>query len=68
MSKGTAKKMSRILILSLIFILIFLFFNNCGIEDTVVYYQEPRNLSVEQGDRKNNVVYFYGYNQEKDRN
>ena len=51
---------------SLFLLFVFLFINNCGIEDESMYFQEPRNLEIKNNSTTNVEVYFYGYNQEED--
>ncbi len=49
--------------LLLLTILILLFQNTCGIEDSTIFFQEARNLSY---DEANFTLRFDGYNQEED--
>jgi hypothetical protein len=47
-------------------IVFFIFFNTCGLEDSYIYYQEPRNLHVEKGLDAKYEIWFTGENQEQD--
>lgn len=46
-----------------LFVLILFFQNTCGVEDSTIFFQEPRNLSY---DEANFTLRFDGYNQEED--
>ncbi|MBN2546751.1 MAG: hypothetical protein JXB50_13205 [Spirochaetes bacterium] len=46
-------------------IFLFIFMNNCGIEDSF-YFQEPINLKVDNVNQAANIVRFTAYNQEED--
>ena len=58
--------MKKILQYSIILILAVLLFNSCGIEDNIIYFQEPRNIEIDDSDQTKIIVKFYGYNQEED--
>lgn len=47
----------------LIILITLILCNTCGIEDTTMYFQEPKNLAY---DEASSTIYFDGYNQEKD--
>ena len=47
----------------LLFLITLIFFNTCGIEDTTIYFQEPKNLAYNEATF---TIYFDGYNQEED--
>lgn len=54
-------------IISGFIISIFIFFlYNCGIEDNVMYFQEPRNIEIDDTDQGDITVKFYGFNQEEE--
>ncbi len=47
----------------LLVLITLIFLNTCGIEDTTMYFQEPKNISY---DDANFMIKFDGYNQEED--
>ena len=54
----------RALLLIIISIITIILLNTCGIEDTTLFFQEPRNFHIL--DQGNYIFSFYGFNQEKD--
>jgi len=62
--------MKNIFYLFLIIITIFFFsiiiIFSCGLPDDLMYFQEPRNVEVDNTDKSKVIVKFYGFNQEED--
>jgi hypothetical protein len=56
-------KKKKYICLLLIILFSLFFYNTCGIEDNVLFIQEPKNLTY---DEYNFNFYFDGFNQEKD--
>jgi len=48
------------------FFIPLIFLNTCGLEDNLIYFQEPRNVHVENNGTGTVKVYFYAYNEEED--